>query len=135
MNNSIQYSEDFKLLKWNNFNFEPIEINTLSILEDPKHYKNSFTFRDAIIDAIETRSGKKTFKLSLITPDYKSSKKFYGIGFLEDRTVETFEIENTPIFEEWFINIQRFKSDDATKKCVPSIYNFSTSLYSSQPRF
>ena len=133
MNNSIQYSEDFKLLKWNDFNFEPIQINTLSILEDPKHYKNSFTFRDAIIDAIETRSGKKTFKLSLITPDYKSSKKFYGIGFLEDRTVATFEIENTPIFEEWFINIQRFKSDDVTKKFVPSIYNFSTSLYSSQP--
>ena len=87
MNNSIQYSEDFKLLKWNDFNFEPIEINTLSILEDPKHYKNSFTFRDAIIDAIETRSGKKIFKLSLVTPDYKSSKKFYGIGFLEERTV------------------------------------------------
>ncbi|MGR7813731.1 SMI1/KNR4 family protein [Lacinutrix undariae] len=133
MNNSIKYSEDFKLLKWDDFNFEPIKIDTLPILEDPKHYKNSFTFRDALLEAIETRSGKKSFKLSLITSDYKSSTKFYGIGFLEDRTVFTVEIENTPLFEEWFINIQRFRSDDIVKNFVPSIYNFNKSLYSSQP--
>ena len=133
MNNYVTYSEDFKLLKWDDFNFEPIKIETLPTLEDPKHYKNSFTFRDALLEAIETRSGKKLFKLSLITPDYKSNTKFYGIGFLEDRTVATFEIENTPLFKAWFINIQRFRSDDVVKNFVESVYNFSTSLYSSQP--
>jgi len=133
MNNSTTYSEDFKLLKWNDFNFEPIKIETLPTLEDPKHYKNSFTFRDALLDAIETRSGKKLFKLLLITPDYKSNTKFYGIGYLEDKTVFTVEIENTPLFEEWFININCFKNKDEDEKFIKLIYNFSKSCYSSQP--
>ncbi|MDW5289673.1 SMI1/KNR4 family protein [Formosa sp. PL04] len=133
MNNSITYSEDFKLLKWDDFNFEPIQIKTLPILEDPEHYKNSFTFRDALLEAIETRSGKNVFKLLLITPDYKSSTKFYGIGYLEDKTVFTVEIENTPLFEEWFININYFRSKDNDEKFIKSVYNFSKSCYSSQP--
>ena len=133
MNNTITYSEDFKLLKWDDFNFEPIKIETLPILEDPEHYKNSFTFRDALLEAIETRSGKNLFKLLLITPDYKSSAKFYSIGYLEDKTVFTVEIENTPLFEAWFININSFKSKDKDEKFIKLIYNFSKSCYSSQP--
>ncbi|WP_179352060.1 SMI1/KNR4 family protein [Winogradskyella vidalii] len=127
MNNYITYSEDFKLLKWDDFNFESIQINTLPILEDPKHYKNSFTFRDALLEAIETRTEKKLFKLILVTPDYKSSPKFYAIGYLEDNSVFTVEIENTPLFEAWFTVINDKSHKSAT------VYNFSTNLYSAQP--
>ena len=82
MNNSIAYSEDFKLLKWDDFSFEPIKIKTLPILEDPEHYKNSFTFRDALLKAVEKASGKNLLNLIFITSDYETIHKFYGIGYL-----------------------------------------------------
>ena len=127
MNNSIAYSEDFKLLKWDDFNFEPIKIKTLPILEDPEHYKNSFTFRDALLKAVEKASGKNLLNLIFITPDYETIHKFYGIGYLEDKTLFTVEIEHTPIFEAWFTVIHDEQHKSAT------IYTFSKSCYSSQP--
>jgi len=129
MNNPILYSEGFKALKWNDFNFKTIQINTLSALKDPRHYNNCFIFRDSLIKAVEEVSRKKVFKLLFITPDYKTVYKFYIIAYLEGKIVFPLTIENTPLFKEWFTAID----DEKDKDFISTIYNFSHSSYSSQP--
>ena len=129
MNNTILYSDDFKTLKWNDFYFKNIQIETFPILEDPKHYKNCFTFRDALLKAIETHSGKKIFKLLLITPDNINSNKFYAVAYSEDNVIFTVEIEDTPQFKVWYATIEDNENKNA------SVYEFSYTSYSSQPVF
>lgn len=129
MNNTVVYSEELKDLKWKDFNFKTIKINTLPILEDPEHYSNCFTFRDALLEAIKKISGKKLFKFLFITPNYKTITKFYGIAYLEGKIVLTVEIENTAQFKEWYATIE----DDKDEELTSSIYEFSHNGYSAQP--
>lgn len=128
MSNNTLYSQGFKALKWDDFNFKKIKINTFPVLENPDHHKNSFIFRDVLIKAIERVTNKKVFKLLFITPNYKSITKFYGISYSEDKIVFTFEIENTSPFKEWFLAI-----NDKKEKATSTIYEFSYNSFISQP--
>ncbi|MBF8150032.1 SMI1/KNR4 family protein [Winogradskyella sp. F6397] len=127
MANHIAYSDEFKDLQWTDFNFETIQIDTFPILENPEHYSNSFTFRDSLLEAIEKASGKKLLSLIFITPDHETIHNFYGVAYLEDKTVFTVEIENTTAFEAWFTVIHDEQHKSAT------VYNFSDNGYNSQP--
>ncbi|WP_299779005.1 SMI1/KNR4 family protein [uncultured Formosa sp.] len=133
MTNFIAYSDELKDLQWDDFNFETIQINTFPVLEDPNHYSNCFTFRDTLLEAVTKRTGKPIFKLLLITPDNETIHHFYGIGYLEGKVVYTFEIEKTPLFEEWYATILRDDDDEDTHTLVSTIYDFSKNGYSSQP--
>lgn len=137
MTNYTTYSEELKDLQWNHFNFETIRINTFPVLEDPNHYSNCFTFRDALLEALEKHTGKQIFKLLFITPDYKSIHNFYGIVYLEGKIVFTVKIENTSEFDAWYETILRDddeeEEDNGEKPLVSSVYEFSQNGYSSQP--
>lgn len=130
MKHSLAYSKDFKALKWNDFNFETLQIKTLPVLEDPFHYSNCFTFRDALLEAVEKHSGKSVFKLLFITPDHSNIHQFYGVAYLEGKIVYAFEIEKTPLFNEWYDIII---DDDGEKPLKSSVYSFQQNSYSSQP--
>ncbi|MBI6116780.1 SMI1/KNR4 family protein [Salegentibacter sp. F63223] len=129
--NMISYREDLHEMKWDDFNFKSIQVNTLPLLEDPDHYNNGFIFKDALLEAVEKISGKKVFKLLFISPDNITSTKFYAIAFLEGKFILTAEIENTSHFYSWFSSIERDKK--GTKKLKSEIYSFGKNLYSSQP--
>ncbi|QXP59990.1 SMI1/KNR4 family protein [Olleya sp. HaHaR_3_96] len=130
MRNITAYTANLKEMKWNDFNFDPIAIDTLVKLENPEHYKNSFSFRDALLKAVQEFSNKEVYKLLVITPDNISTTNFYGIAFLEGKNILTLQIENTPIFKEWFDDIDLDKDDAG--KTTPKIYSFAENLYSSQ---
>ncbi|PNW29154.1 SMI1/KNR4 family protein [Formosa algae] len=129
MSHITAYSDHVKQMNWEDFNFEILLIDTLPALKDATHYSNSFTFRDALLEATEKASGKAVFKLLFITPDKESIHKFYGIAYLEDKTIFTFEIEHTQKFETWFSVIHNEEDENPTA----SVYTFSTNGYSSQP--
>ncbi|MBB4119283.1 cell wall assembly regulator SMI1 [Mesonia hippocampi] len=131
MTNIIQYTEDLNKMKWDDFNFNAFQVNTLPPLKDPDHYNNCFVFRDSLLEAIEKHSGKEVFKLLLISPDNISSTKFYTIAFLEGKFILTAEIENTNLFSTWFSTLNRNKNN--TKKLSSTIYSFGKNLFSSQP--
>ncbi|MFB9053888.1 SMI1/KNR4 family protein [Formosa undariae] len=127
MGHITAYSDRVKQMNWEAFHFKPLIIDTLPDLKYPKHHSNSFTFRDALLEAVEQASGKTLLKLIFITPDYETIHKFYGIGYLEDKTVFTVEIEHTPKFKAWFTVIHDEHHKSAT------VYNFNKNMYSSQP--
>ncbi|REE08163.1 cell wall assembly regulator SMI1 [Winogradskyella pacifica] len=127
MTNYTAYSDEFKDLQWTDFIFETIQIDTFPVLENPKHHSNSFTFRDTLLDAVAKLSGKPLLKLIFITPDYETIHKFYAVGYLEDKTVFTVEIEHTAEFKAWFtvIHDEHYKS--------ATVYNFRENGFSSHP--
>ncbi|MGO3707923.1 MAG: SMI1/KNR4 family protein [Mesonia hippocampi] len=127
----IKYTENLSEMKWDDFSFSPIQVNTLPPLKDPDHYDNGFTFRDSLIEAIEKHSEKEVFKLLFISPDNINSTKFYVIAFLEGKLILTVEIENTSLFNTWFNTLNRDKDD--TKKLTSKVYSFGKNLFSSQP--
>ncbi|MHA7943954.1 SMI1/KNR4 family protein [Formosa sp. 3Alg 14/1] len=131
MTNYTAYSDNFKDLLRSDFNFEILQIDTFPVLEDPYHYSNSFTFRDALLEAVEKHTGKPVFKLLFITPDYISIHKFYGIAYLEGKMVYAFEIEKTSLFEEWCDTI--LDEDPNEKTLTSSVYSFGQNSFSSQP--
>ncbi|EGV43169.1 SMI1 / KNR4 family protein [Bizionia argentinensis JUB59] len=125
------YTDSLKDMKWDDFNFDIIEINTLPSIKYLDSYNNSFKFRDALLKAVEDFSKKKLLKLLVITPDEVTTSKFYGLAFLKSKEIVTVEIKNTPLLSAWF-NIVDDQKKEAKK--VPSrIYSFGRNLFSSQP--
>ena len=129
MKSIIAYKEDINQKKWNDFQFEPIQIETFPELKDPESYKNSFTFRDALLTAFEKLSGKKVLKLLLIMPDLKTNAHFYGVAYLEGKEIHTATIQQTAIFKQWYACI----NDDEEDLAKPKLFNFSSNSYSYSP--
>ncbi|WP_430427491.1 SMI1/KNR4 family protein [Maribacter litoralis] len=131
MRNSIAFSDNVEQMKWDDFHFDVMPVNTLPPLEDPEDIDNSFTFCDALLDAFKEASGKKVIKLLFITPEDISSSKFHGIAFLEGKEIFTAEIENTSLFKEWFsvIDERTNRKETITSK----VYFFGANSFSSQP--
>ena len=99
MNSTIVCKENIDQKEWEDFYFEPISIATLRALTEPESYKNSFTFRDALLKALEKISDKKVLKLLLITPDLSTKTGFYGIAYLEGKEIRTATLQQTAIFK------------------------------------
>ncbi|WP_417886652.1 SMI1/KNR4 family protein [Zunongwangia sp.] len=129
MKSIIAYKEDINQKKWNDFQFEPIQIETFPELKDPESYKNSFTFRDSLLQAFAEISGKKVMKLLFVTPNYSTNTHFYGIAYLETKEIFTAEIQQTEIFTQWFDAIL----DEDDDKTDAKLFHFSKSSYSYSP--
>ncbi|MEP2280410.1 SMI1/KNR4 family protein [Maribacter sp.] len=131
MRNSIMFSDNMEQMKWDDFHFDVMSIQTLPKLEDPEDINNSFTFCNALLDAFKDASGKEVIKLLFLTPEDISSSKFHAIAFLEGKEVFTAEIENTLLFNEWFtvIDERTYRKTTITSK----VYFFSKNSFSSQP--
>ncbi|WP_159023674.1 SMI1/KNR4 family protein [Formosa sp. L2A11] len=130
MKQIVAYTDCVKDMKWDDFNFNSIEIKTLPPLEDPEYYKNSFTFKDALLEAVHDFSGHKILKLILVSPDIKVSTKFYVFAYLEGKNILTLEIKNTPIFNTWFNNIDGKKKEE---QVTSKVYSFGSNQFSCQP--
>ena len=129
MKSIIAYKEDINQKKWNDFQFEPIQIETFPELKDPESHKNSFTFRDSLLQAFTEISGKKVMKLLFVTPNYSTNTHFYGIAYLETKEIFTAEIQQTEIFTQWFDAIL----DEDDDKTDAKLFHFSKSSYSYSP--
>ncbi|WBL26997.1 SMI1/KNR4 family protein [Zunongwangia sp. HGR-M22] len=129
MKSIIAYKEDVNQKKWNDFQFEPIQIETLPTLEDPEDFRNSFTFRDSLLEAFEEISGKNVLKLLFITPDFNLNSAFYGIAYLETKEIFTAEIQQTEIFTQWYDAVL----DEDDDKTDAKLFHFSKSSYSYSP--
>ncbi|MEH6656326.1 SMI1/KNR4 family protein [Leeuwenhoekiella marinoflava] len=131
MRNCIAYNEAFVDKKWTDFQFETLEIETLPPLEDPENFRNSFTFRDALLEAVENNAQKPVIKLLLLTPDFVFQFSYYVIAFLEGKEILTVELKQEERFKDW---IKVITSDSRkSEKSYPQIFQFGTSQYSSQP--
>ena len=131
MRNKIAFSDHVEQMKWEDFHFDVITVNTLPQIEDPEDIDNSFTFCDALLDAFKVATNKEVIKLLFISPVDIYNSKFYGIAYLESKEVFTAEIESTPLFKEWFTIIDertRKKETNAAK-----VYFFGANSFSSQP--
>ncbi|SIQ30416.1 SMI1/KNR4 family protein [Maribacter ulvicola] len=131
MRNRIAFSDNVEQMKWDDFHFNVIPVNTLPPLEDPEDIDNSFTFCDALLDAFKEASDKEVIKLLFLTPEDISSSKFYGIAFLEGKEVFTAEIENTSLFKEWFTVVDERTNRKET--ITSKVYFFGANSFSSQP--
>lgn len=131
MKTIVDYTDRVKDMKWEDFNFETISINTLPKLDKPTHYKNSFIFRDALLQAIKDHFNQAVFKLLFITPDQSLTRKFYGIAFLDNKTIATVNFKVTPTFKTWFDAID--KKDKNQQTDTSNIYSFADNLFSKQP--
>jgi len=131
MRNRIAFSEHVEQMKWEDFHFDVMPVNTLPPLEDPEDIDNSFIFCDALLDAFKEATGKEVLKLLFITPEDISNSKYFGIAYLEGKEIFTAEIENTSLFNEWFTVVdERTSRNEIT---TSKVYFFGANSFSCQP--
>ncbi|MBW2960559.1 SMI1/KNR4 family protein [Mesonia aestuariivivens] len=129
MKSTIAYKDELTQQQWSDFQFEPIQIETLPALEDPEDFRNSFTFRDSLLEAFAEISGKNVLKLLFITPDFNLNSAFYGIAYLEGKEIYTATIQQTEIFTNWYDAILDEDDDEKDAK----LFHFSKNSYSYSP--
>lgn len=62
MRNKIAFSDHVEQMKWEDFHFDIMTVNTLPQIEDPEDIDNSFTFCDALLDAFKVATNKEVIK-------------------------------------------------------------------------
>ena len=127
MKNIIAYTDNLKENKWDNFYFDLIKINTLPEFEKLDSFNAKGIFSRAIFKKVYDLTAKNMLKLLIITPD-TTPKKVYGIAFLQSKEILTMEVEETPLFNQWFSSINKNAS-------TPKVYTFTSNSSSSRSLF
>ncbi|MGS2763012.1 SMI1/KNR4 family protein [Sinomicrobium sp. M5D2P9] len=131
MRTIVAYNDTLDLKKWEDFRFDIIEIDTLHAMSDPEDFRNSFTFRDALLEAFENYSKKPVLKVLMLTPDYVFNFKYYGIAYLKSKEIVTVELKQTEVFRDWFRVIEKDRIEPA--KVSAKLFHFGKNQYSMEP--
>ncbi|MBB1423564.1 SMI1/KNR4 family protein [Pseudoalteromonas sp. SG43-7] len=127
MQNICAYNDTLKTKKWHDFHFPAIEITNLPSFSQDE----SYIFSDLLHQAVKDRTDQDVLKLFLITPDTQLSNHFYMVAYLQDKTIFTAEVLNTPLFSQWLTTIDRERRKGVEPKS--KLYDLASNSLSSRP--